>query len=378
MEYNPSAKLKEARGYFFNLNFEILNGCKFNCVGCYVEKNSQTPMSKEDLQKLCLLFSDMERNYYTPWIALIGPTDFLVADNTILSLADPENQKLFKKFRKLALQTTLLDMRKAEAIVQALRMDYPDMEIEIGILLDPRQLQNPVYLNKIHDNKRALKSLFAQQSVLFFGLINLVEADQKKLSEVIRDYDSLQIALEPLFFDTVEHYKHTGQEGAPFLDYNFSAGRSRDLSNTEVLSFAHELQKIFNTSIRHDSPAPYFRFSFGKLQDSLFEKQYTFRQGHLFASPYFYERFVAFHPSLEVPLRLYSVQEIETFEQDLQLSQFRFAEKTDECEDCLYLPSCTERGVLKLMEIYGSPKCIVAKEALNTVNALNLGSQFHV
>lgn len=370
MIYNPSAKLTEAECLYVNFNFEILNGCKFKCAGCFVDTEGQSAIDETQSRQLSNLIGDMIQSKYVPAIAFLGPTDFLVASNTAQSLTDPKMVTLLRRFKRLSLQTTLLDTKNVDSISAAINQYYSDMEIEINIIINPTLVNHEKYLSKIKAEKDQLQAAIKAKEIQFFGLMNVFNYGSIHKGNFLRDYDYFQVKLEPLFQETVDYYSANGQDGAPFLDFNFSAGRSRECSPEEFLALADQLKETFNESIVEGSQAPYLRFSFGKLTDSLLERQFNYRHGKLYVSPYFYERFVGFQDELSVPLNKYTAQEVEDFENKFMLHQYEYAASTAECSTCDFLSSCVERGVIGLMKIYGFKNCLVAKKALLMVNSV--------
>ena len=125
---------------------------------------------------------------------------------------------------------------------------------------------------------------------------------------------------------------------------------------------------FFNDSVVSSEKAQYLRFSFGKLTDSLIEKQYNFLNGKLYFSPLLYERFASFRDEFIIPTSKYHIQEVEAFENEMIHKQYQMAAKMDECESCIFLGSCVDRGILFLMDTYNISSCLVAKDALDTIN----------
>lgn len=354
--YKSAKGLREADSFFFNINFELLNGCKFKCPGCHVDKNSQEPIGDEQHRNLGNLLQSLEANRYEPWIAFVGPTDFMVADNFEATFTDPRVLDIFKKFTRISLQTTYLDIRNAPRIASILNRHFSDIEIEINIVVDPAKILDDQYLARIDRNKKEFMGLLSRDDVRTFGIMNIYNYDKTKIPDLLKNYDFMHHKVQHLFQTTI--------------DYNFSAGRNFDLSDEEFFNLSERIKKLFDDSIVSDNKAKFLRFSFGKLTDSLLEKQYNYRGGQLYYSPLMYERFVSFKDELRVPLKNFTCEEIEEFEMQLQLSQFQTAPQKEDCESCAFLASCIDRGILKLMDVYNVKKCLIAKKALLKVNSM--------
>ncbi len=354
--YLASRELRDADHFFLNINFEVLNGCRFQCRGCHVQKGAQTPLGPGEAASFLRLMRSFRESLYLPFIAFVGPTDFLVAENTEALFRDDAFVEILRTFRRVSLQTTYLDVRKADAIASLLAERLHGIELEINLVVDPARIMDDAYLAALEANKRDFLARLGRDDVRSFGIMNVYDYDQTKIPHLLRDYDFMHRRVGHLFETTI--------------DYNFSAGRDPDLTNEDFLKLSDRIKNLFNQSILSDEKAQYLRFSFGKLTDSLVERQYNYRGGKLYYSPLLYERFVSFRPEFEVPLAGEDAREIEAFEARVQLEQYARATEKDECESCPFLASCVDRGILFLMDSFGTRRCLVAKNALFAVNSM--------
>lgn len=358
--YLASGELKNASHFYLNINFELLNGCKLKCAGCFVDKVGQQPLSDLDAHNLNHLLSSLKKSLYAPFIAFVGPTDFLSADNFVSVFSYKKVINTINQFTRLSLQTTYLDLKKAKEVSEVLNTFYSNMELEINLVVDPAKITDDAYLDLIKKNKDQFLKLINRKDVRSFGIMNVYDYDRTKIAQLLKDYDFIHKRVEHLFETTV--------------DFNFSFGRSPEITNKEFLSHSERIKELFDLSVSsHDlsnNKSQYLRFSFGKLTDSLIERQYNYRNGKLYYSPLLYERFVSFRDSYEVPLKTFEASEVEDFEMGLQLDQYSRASEKDECSSCPFLASCIDRGVLHMMDTYETKKCLVAKNALLSVNSM--------
>lgn len=362
--YLASAELKNASHFYLNFNFELLNGCALKCAGCHVEKEGQQPFSEVDYKNFSKLLGELQNSLYVPFIAFVGPTDFLSAGNFVSTFTDPKVISLFHQFKRLSLQTTYLDVRRAEECAKVLKEHYADMEIELNIVVAPDRIMDDKHLELLERNKTLFLQLLGRDDVRSFGIMNVFDYDQTKVAEQLRDYDFTHKRVESLFETTI--------------DYNFSFGRNPEITNEEFQALSHRVKSLFDHSLVTDEKCEYLRFSFGKLTDSLVERQYNYRNGKLYYSPLLYERFVSFRDAFELPLKDFSMNEVENFEMSLQLEQYMKAPGMKECESCPFLGSCVDRGIIHLMDTYGVTECLVAKNALYSVNSMGSLNPHHV
>jgi hypothetical protein len=352
--YLASGKLKDAANYVLNINFELLKGCTFNCRGCYVNKDQEKVIGNEETELLFELLDTSSQNGYNPFIAFVGPTDFLVAENTVSVLSDPGVIEILNEFKRLSFQTTYLNIDNANSIIEVFHKHYSSCEIEVNMVVDPSRIMDDRYLQILENNKIEFLRRLGRPETKSFGIMNVYDYDQTKIANLLKDYEFMHKRVEHLFETTI--------------DYNFSLGRDPNLSSADFQGAANRIKKLFNDSVVSSEKAQYLRFSFGKLTDSLIEKQYNYLNGKLYYSPLLYERFASFRDEFIIPTKTFHIKEVEEFENLITNQQYANVSKTEECEECIFLGSCIDRGILFLMETYGVKSCLVAKDALDTIN----------
>lgn len=356
--YLASGNLKDSSHFFFNLSFELLNGCQFSCKGCHVNKEGAEPFSDDHHKQLVSIMESFSTSLYKPFIAFIQPTDFLVASNTVQVLSDPRVVEVLRYFKRLSFQTTYLNIGNIEAVAKVLKEHYSDLELEINIIIEPDKITNDKYLSVLQENQDKVHEILNWDiPVRKFGIMNVYDYDTTRVAELLRNYDILHRKVQHLFETTI--------------DFNFSLGRKDgSLTHEEFEAAAMRIKNMFNESVVSEEKAQYLRFSFGRLSDSLIERQYNWKNGEFYYSPLLYERYVSFIPDLMIPIENFTAEEFEQYEEDILLNQYlNVADKT-ECGDCPILGSCVDRGILHLMDIHGIKDCLVAKNAMNVVNAM--------
>lgn len=357
--YLASGSLNDSYTFYFNLTFELLNGCQWNCKGCHVNKEGAEPFTDQHYAQLNGVMDSFNAgNSYTPFIAFIGPTDFLSSKNTYSLLTDPRIIEILNKFKRLSFQTTYLDISKASLIADVLRDHYSGLELEINVLIEPEQVNNAKYLSILKQNQdEVIRMMRWPSTVRSFGIMNVFDYGSTKIAELLKNYDYLHKRVAHLFETTI--------------DFNFSFGRKDEkLTPEEFFESANRIKQMFNDSIVTNEKNDYLRFSFGRLSDSLVEKQYNWKNGEFYYSPLLYERYASFINDLKIPTPNNNASDFEQFEQEVQLKQYSNVGDKTECGDCPFLGSCVDRGILYLMDIHGIKECLVARNALEVVNAM--------
>lgn len=357
--YLASGNLNDSYTFYFNLTFELLNGCQWNCKGCHVNKEGAEPFTDAHFLQLSSIMNSFDSgNYYKPFIAFVGPTDFLSSKNTYSLLTDKRIIEIFNKFKRLSFQTTYLDISKASLIADVLRDHYSNLELEINVIIEPDQVENEKYLSVLKENQdKVVQMMNWPTKVRSFGIMNVYDYDKTRVADLLKNYDYLHKRVKNLFETTI--------------DFNFSFGRKDEkLTSEEFFESANRIKKMFNDSVVTNEKNNYLRFSFGRLSDSLVEKQYNWKNGEFYYSPLLYERYASFIDDLKIPTPDNHARDFERFEEDVQLKQYSNVGDKTECGDCPFLGSCVDRGILHLMDIHGIKDCLVAKNALEVVNAM--------
>ena len=344
---------KDAHTLYLDINFDVLRGCTWQCEGCFVDKNGQGSLSMSEYVSMSRLLHDAQSHQYRPLIATVGPTDIFSATNAVEFLSNHLTVDLLSRFERLSFTSTFLNFSdRNKEIVQLLNEHFPSKAIEVNITFEMRHMHSRNYLERVEKNRLQTLSLLTHEKIGSHALFNVFDYSQTKISALLEDYEALDAIIRAQFQTDI--------------DFNFSIGRKTNLSQQEFQQAADQIKRIFNTNIHTDSVKD-LRFSVGRLTDSLVERQYNFRNGKLYYSPMFYERYVSFAPHYELPMKRWTMSEIEEFETNLIKTQY-ISSASKECNTCRYLGSCVDRGILHMMEEHQLTQCILAKDAMDVAN----------
>lgn len=350
--YVTNTGYDKSHTYYVNFNYEVLNGCNYACTGCAVDIEGQDKFTTEEAVKFQWLLSDMSKDMYQPFIAFIGPTDFLVSKNTVEFLSNPEVIKMLQKYRRLSFITTYLSQANIDEVALVLNKHYSNMELEINTVIQPEKIYSEGYLSVIKKNMALVKEkLHKFDRIRNFALFNVFEDGASRFKDALKDYNRMDEVIGDNFDTTI--------------DFIFSFGRRNELDASYFKERCYQIADLFDEAVAKDNQ---IRFSFGKLTDSLVERQYNYRNGKFYYSPMLYERYVGFEPELEIPVVEWVSEEFEEYEDQVLDEAFDTLENKEECGECQYMSMCMERGIHKLMDIYEGRQCLVAREALDVIN----------
>lgn len=357
--YYAVKNLYDASCFFLNINFEVLRGCTYNCTGCFVKRSLNDAYLPEYVEQLpCLIDEFKEKGGAVPHIAFIGPTDFSVADNTVDLLSDKNMQNTLRRFRRLSFISVLRNLDNAKDVADVWNRYYSDKELEINVAFEPLEIHKPEYVEMLQENRDKLFSMFKSSGkIRTFAVFNVFDY-QEYGSLAHLDYEQMHKTIKHLFETTI--------------DFNFSLLRRHTLPREDLLRDLITVKSMFNDSV-NDGTKTFLRFSFGKLNDALIEKQFNFRQGKFFLSPLLYERAVDFSERFEVKKKglEYCFNDFVEAEKRVIIDQYNYVDKTTECSTCPYLGVCTDRMILSLYEQYELKDCYVAKDALDSINKIS-------
>lgn len=359
-----SVTLNEATQYHLSLTLELLRGCQFNCAGCHVNTEAAETMTQERADGLLDWINEMEyEGDYLPTILFVGPTDFLSASNALEVLTDYNVTRVINRFKRLSLQTTLLDISNAKRLGDELKKYYGHMELEINFILEPKPIGNQKYIDTLKSNLEELKRIFDwRKPILSFCIMNVYAYEQSKkgdVKKILADYKALNDRVKELFNTTI--------------DFNFSVVRKEWMEPTQIEEDIRRVSKIFDEGVNTDVNQT-VRFSFGKLTDSLIEKHYNWMNGELYVSPLLYERVASFDDKLRIPKGhrwcQWTLESTEEFEKKLLLDQYHGVKDKPDCTTCRYQASCIDRNILTVMDMYDIKECIIARKALDSINVI--------
>lgn len=350
--YVTNTGYDKSHTYYVNFNYEVLNGCSYACTGCDVDINGQDSFSVDEAIQFQFLLNDMKKESYEPFIAFIGPTDFLIAENTLDFLRDKEVMRMLKKYRRLSFITTYLQEGNIDEVAEVLNEHYSDMELEINTVIQPEKIYSNGYLSVLKRNMASVKAKLNKfDRIRNFALFNVFEDGASRFEDALKDYNKMDGVIGA-HFDTT-------------IDFIFSFGRRNELDPSYFKERCYQVADLFDEAVLKDNQV---RFSFGKLTDSLVERQYNYRNGKFYYSPMLYERYVGFEPELEIPVSKWVSEEFEQYEDSVLDEAFDTVNDKEECSECQYMSMCMERGIHKLMDIYEGRQCLVARKALDVVN----------
>lgn len=317
--------------------FDVLDGCAFNCKGCYIpRRNSCTP---DDIETAICLSDTLQEMNIACEEMFIGPTDIFTANNFYDIMENPRMYDLTSRF-SLSASSTLMsdreDMRSKWILLQKHLDAAPARDFVLIVAFDLQKYldKDRVYLDTLRENLK----FFKKDTVVF--AINYYEnvLSSTRLITVADDiHEEFNVAIRiiPSFF----RQKSTmviEQKSRSFIDMLMFQLIGQDLP--EYLSF-NMFDKYFGGE------------GFVNL---------SYKDGECYITPFLFDGIPQNNDIFRIEKPLTS-KNITDKLSELTTAQYAYATQTAGCHRCPLLSSCIGRKVLAYMESRDVMECVVPK-----------------
>jgi len=341
--------IANATEFRVRINVEFLNGCEFDCAGCFVKRKSA--YDSKDMDILVDTVEKFRDSGHTFDEIILGATDFFGAYNSSDVINDSRFSKLFENGDVVMtlLSTLQSDTDYIEELIADFNQALPYKGLEVEVLI-------PVDIKQLHRKDRG----YIENLKNKIQLLQQFDADVDYALQLnIRDMDK-----EIDDFDIVAITRLVREEFDTILEFNPSFMRSGNIDNVvDTLGrWNIMLERCLNESNKNDVTLTISN----KYHAGNNEKTYTFKNGYLYITPFIYENVVALRPEFAIDKTgdYYTIRDIEVNDMYSNVSQFGYVGKTDECEDCQHLASCVSKLVLKYMEVNNISECLLSKPSI--------------
>jgi len=335
----------------FTMNLEILRGCRHTCSGCFVNRVNKVSESELSMAlKMAREFSELGLRFKE---CVISPTDFFSAANTQSILLNPTFQELFKFHNYTNLTCTgyfekldISDIERVFDIIDDPKLFRDDMHFEFFVPLNAQKILDAD--TQYEDNHFKILEWFENNTprLIDWSFATNIYNDPilinnyAELTTIIRDKYNTIIEFLPSFFRTNDHelIKKSLKIWSDFTSKAFThENRSKILFTASDLYHAGSNQFTLN-----------------------------FKDNNVYLSPFIYEQILYQNDMMHI--KDVSVDGITNKIKELQLQQYKFSEKTNECNDCQFLATCVGRNILSIMEYENINNCIYDRKTLDLFN----------
>ncbi|MDR3607758.1 MAG: hypothetical protein P4M08_10300 [Oligoflexia bacterium] len=338
---------------YFDLIFDVLNGCQGQCRGCGVTKSGQSIPTEAEFSKIISnIHALKEDSGFILDHLEVGPTDFTTAVNTKELLASPGFAELSRQFNILYFTTTLTGAGNRDdyqAWAKTLRDLFGRKKIYFYLVIEPTKIDNPELMAEILARVEIFKNTL-ELPTRFEPVLNSQPNSAKKDNSLLREILNITAEMVKSF------------ESRPW--HAISSSRKDDLTahSALILKDIHWLNSIFNHWVydRVDCD-PHFQYG-NELKPT--NKAFAWRSGSWYWPPVLYGHFVNYDERFKLPGEL-TARAIDEFEAKSLVSQYAVAERQEDCASCDHLSQCAQQGILQLAQALETRECIAPRRAFD-------------
>lgn len=322
----------------FNLTLEILQGCKFQCVGCMVDKDFDPGPFNKDRRALLDMVDDMKASGYRLREFTIGPVDVIASKAGVEILDHPLIFQLAQRYDSMVLPLALLTDDGLEELCEKVNFLMKGKSFTIATPFPLKSTYNAKHQELI--NRRVQYVIDHLPDVKFELLYLTVNMTGDSIDQFSVETNQ---AIHELDFGV----KRLVEYVFPHVRKGFD-----DLMNRSAFlrAFGH-----FCDVIHACKDTEFTRYLIKPLADSL---EATYRSGKLYYTPTLIEKFPIFHHDFVVPKPWTNIA-IEQFEEDQYMEQLVNNSNSQPCGDCMHLDRCARGDVQAIMAHLCSTDCLV-------------------
>lgn len=334
--------LDKSKDFFVFMNIDILNGCEFNCPGCFVNKGINSVDLDGDLATLKEISRQINQSELHFEEIALGPTDFFSAKNTMDVINSPDFHAMFsnKETKFVMISTMKAPVEEIKEKLGVLEKHLPHLDIDLLIATDVDEfMTNEDYIKDIKEKWKVL-----EESGLLFDPAFQVNIHPANLLKY--DADNLSVLAQKIKeeFDTI-------------LEFNPSILRVKHRKQAENLHF---WMKIVQENLEKNAD----KFTFTMLNKShsgMNNLVVNYRKGSFYVCPFIYENVFAYEDAYKIKKGgpEYQLNDLLKAQQEFIISQMEYSEETTHCVGCEYLVSCSYKNVLTFMKANNIKDCFL-------------------
>lgn len=332
------------------LMLEVLEGCAYNCSGCFVKrrKNFGTGLGLDLAAELVDQLSDQ----YVLDDLIVGPTDFFSSGNVIDVIEDPRFRKIVNALpedggiqHNCSIDFFIGDERVEEVIKHVENSYLKDRPFDVQIAVDLHMLDNPLVHTLIEKRLALMEASSVEYEVsLLCNITQRVDED----------------VLDKISF--VKEKWNTVVEWAPSLVRAMANKPEKMLGM--IQGWNDSIQDIVNIDQER------FTKDFVWLQSDNSHKNFnevvvTINNDKMYLVPFLYENSPIYHPSFEIEIQDNVLESIMSAKHALQIQQYKNIPNLV-CNGCKYVENCSSRLIQTLMsDVINENQCLINKHIMS-------------
>lgn len=323
----------------FNMTLDILEGCKYSCMDCSVDKDLVIrDIPEDDVEALLGLTRDMRDVYGAEMFEFsIGPTDFITSKNGMSILEHPLVVGLLEAFDSVTIALSMLSDNGLVELADKLNKHVAGKKFRLGIPISIKNAHNSKYLDMLRKHISLLKD-------------NMGDCEFYRIySTVVMTGDSLErLSLENLEYMSL---LKLGVWQTPEYLFGHSRARFDDLITRSKFISDYRLY-VDKMSSMYDSP-----YYIDVVPDPNDGVEVTYRNGKLYYLPYLVEKFHWWHDALEIP-KPWTAEAILDMKSKIVEDNMVDDLHSSDCDTCCHFFECNTGDVKTIMRLLGERRCL--------------------
>lgn len=325
------------------ITLDVFRGCAHHCSGCMIDKALGGELN--DLAELQALIEEMTAAGYVAFDLGMGPTDYMSADNGADVFEHPVVQALGQMFEQVTINAAFLDkdFDNYEKMCQEIDAAFPNKAIRFLIPAAPDFFRTPKFGQMIEDKLTFCKDTLQVAYLNEAGFV--INCTQGTVGPDFEERMKAGFAIDfPVDKDDI-------------LNIPYGRSKSTDLLTSEsVKKISHRISSFYSELSGEDERRrnPDLCYHTGTMVNLLYS------DGKLYWVPFLKDDYAFLNEAFVIP-RPWTMENLLAARSKALGSSLEYLKGTA-CESCVYLSSCSEKGITTIMEKLSIRECLVGLE----------------
>jgi hypothetical protein len=322
------------------ITLDIFRGCQHHCSGCMIDK--QLGGDVDDIPQLAAMIKEMMEAGYVAFDMGIGPTDYMSSDNTSDVMSHPVFQEMAQWFHQVTFNAAFLekDMDKYKVMCEEIDASIPGKAVRFLMPAAPHFFKSDKFGNMITEKLEFVKEHLKVAYLNEAGFV--VNCTHETVGEDFDDLMKNGFAVDfPVDKDDI-------------LNIPYGRLKVKDLMTAQrITRMSHRITQFYSglngTDERRRNPD--LCYHTGTMVNLLYTG------GKLYWVPFLKDDCPFLEDEFVVP-RPWSMDNLLNTRQKAMERAMEYLKDTP-CMSCVYMSSCSEKGIINIMERMQIRECLV-------------------
>lgn len=324
----------------FNLTLEILQGCKYNCVGCMVDKDYEPLIPFDnDTDKILAMIDGLKQEGYRTREFTIGPTD-VISSKTGDAILDHELIRgLAERFDSMVIPLALLSTSGLDELCAKVNDLMKGKSFTLATPFRLKSVHNKKHIELLRKMVNFIKTKMPDVNFeLLYLTVNMI-------GDSIDDFD---VQHNRLIQDLDIGVRKLVEFVFPHARKGFDNLMMRSMFIRDFTRFCDVIKQCKDTDLNRHLIKP--------ASDSY---EATYRDGKLYYTPTLIEKFPIFAEQFEIP-EPWDIYSLEEFKMIMYIESLVDFAKNAQCGTCCHLNRCAQGDIHPIMKHLQHEECLVS------------------